>query len=357
MKRNLTISLLVGIVVSAIALYLAFRNVPLSDLLNYLRSINYLWVIPSICVSLFSFVIRVFRWQIILGSAHRIGFWRAFHPLMIGFMINSVLPGRVGEVVRPVILRKRENFPFSSGLATVVAERVFDIGLLIILFAFILATVQIRPDFHIAFGKYHLDRETLEMVSSGMLKLCLVLIAGIILVTFDKTRKWINDLIHGLPALFFFVGSSGKEKIQKVISRPLIRIVDNIANGLSLVRYPKKIILCIVLSFAVWYLAVLSFYIMALGCPGIELSFLELAAVLIIICFFIALPSVPGFWGIWEAGGVFALTIFGVSGKDAAGFTLANHAVQIIPVIVVGIVSAVITGINIIKVAYERDVT
>ena len=76
----------------------------------------------------------------------------------------------------------------------------------------------------------------------------------------------------------------------------------------------------------------------------------------IIICFFIALPSVPGFWGIWEAGGVFALSLFGISAQNAAGFTLANHAVQIIPVIMVGIVSAVITGINILKVAYDKDV-
>ena len=357
MKRNLTISLFAGIAVSAVALYLAFRNVPLLDLISYLGSINYLWVIPSIAVAMFSFVIRVLRWQIILSSARRISFWRAFHPLMIGFMVNCVLPGRVGEVARPVILRKRENFPVSSGLATVAAERVFDIGLLIILFAVVLATVPIRSDLYIAFGKHRLDRETLEMISSGMLKLCLVLIAGVILVAFEKTRKLINRLIQGFPSLFFFVSSSGREKLQKVISRPLIRIVDNVAQGLSLIRYPRKVFICVGLSFAVWYLTALSIYIMALGCPGIELTFLELTAVMIIICFFIALPSVPGFWGIWEAGGIFALSLFGVSAKDAAGFTLANHAIQMIPVILVGIVSAVVTGVNILKVAYEKDVT
>jgi hypothetical protein len=66
---------------------------------------------------------------------------------------------------------------------------------------------------------------------------------------------------------------------------------------------------------------------------------------------------VPGFWGIWEAGGVFALSLFGVSAPNAAGFTLANHAVQMIPIILVGIVSAVITGINIVKVAFDKEVT
>jgi uncharacterized membrane protein YbhN (UPF0104 family) len=93
---------------------------------------------------------------------------------------------------------------------------------------------------------------------------------------------------------------------------------------------------------------------MAQGCPGIELSFTEIFAVMIIICFFIALPSVPGFWGIWEAGGVFALALFGVSSKDAAGYTLVNHAIQMFPVIIVGLVSAMVTSINILQVSYEK---
>jgi uncharacterized membrane protein YbhN (UPF0104 family) len=92
----------------------------------------------------------------------------------------------------------------------------------------------------------------------------------------------------------------------------------------------------------------------ALGCPGIELSFIEITAVMIIICFFIALPSVPGYWGIWEAGGVFALLLFGVSSKNAAGYTLANHAIQIFPVIIVGLISAMITSVNVLQVSYEK---
>ena len=357
MKRNLTISLFASVGLSAAALYLAFRNVPLSDLLSYLGSINYYWVIPSVAIALISFALRVIRWQIILASIQQIGFWQAFHPLMIGFMINCILPGRVGEMARPVILRQREKIPFSAGLATVAEERVFDICILISLFVVVLATVPIQPDLFISFGKYRLDRETLEMIGSGMLKLCLVLIAGIVMVTIEKTRNLINRLIMKAPGLFVFISQEGRESIRCRVSRPLAGVVDNFARGFSLVRYPKKMIACILLSIGVWYLAALSIYVMALGCPGVNgLSFLQLAAVFVIICFFIALPSVPGFWGVWEAGGVFALSLFGVSARDAAGFTLANHAIQMIPIIMIGIVSAVITGINILKVAYDKDV-
>ncbi|MCJ7617482.1 MAG: flippase-like domain-containing protein, partial [Desulfobacterales bacterium] len=74
----------------------------------------------------------------------------------------------------------------------------------------------------------------------------------------------------------------------------------------------------------------------------------------IIICFFIALPSVPGFWGIWEAGGIFALSLFGVSAKEAAGFTLANHAIQIFPIIIAGFISAMLSGVDTLQILKQR---
>jgi len=153
MKKNISISLILGGAVSVLALYLAFRNVPLDELLVYLASINYFWILPSVLVILISFALRAYRWKIILESTGEISFWGAFHPLMIGFMINCILPGRVGEVARPAVLQKKENIPFSTGLATVAAERFFDISILIVLFAAMLATVQIDPGLELASAK------------------------------------------------------------------------------------------------------------------------------------------------------------------------------------------------------------
>ena len=154
--------------------------------------------------------------------------------------------------------------------------------------------------------------------------------------------------------MFFFAGPDFKKKILNSVCEPMARFIDNFASGFTLVKYPTKIGVCVGLSFFIWGLAAFSYYLMALGCPGIELSFLEITAVMIIICFFIALPSVPGYWGIWEAGGVFALLLFGVSSKDAAGYTLANHAIQIFPVVIVGLISAMVTSINVLQVSYEK---
>ena len=354
MKKNLIASLILGVLISAAALYLAFRKVPFADLVIYLVKINYFWILPSIIVVIISFILRALRWRIILKSTRNVSFRGVFHPMMIGFMLNCILPGRVGEVARPILLQKKEDIPFSTGLATVVTERVFDVGFLLILFAAVVLTVHIDPEFDIVFGSYHLNRETLMIMGGRMLMLCMVLIVGIVMVFLSATRKIINGIIMGIPSLFFFAGASCKDTIQQKVCLPLVRFVENFASGFTLVHNMKNLCICTGLSIIIWGLSAFSYYIMSLGCPGIGLSFTKLTAVMIIICFFIALPSVPGFWGVWEAGGVFALSLFGISQTDAAGFTLVNHAVQMFPVIIIGLMSALVTGVNIRQVSYEE---
>jgi len=349
----MTVSFIVGLIISAAALYFAFRDVPLGDLANYLASINYVWVLPALGLVIISFYLRALRWRLILASTKEITIGRAFHPMMIGFMINCVLPGRLGEIARPIILQKKEQVAFTIGLATVAAERIFDICLLLVLFIITVSAIEIRPDINVAFGEYHLNRATLDTIFSGMLKLGFVLIAGVILVTIGSVRDFFYRIIRYIPNLFFFAGRNIREVIRRRMCEPLIGILENIAQGFTLVRYPGKIILSSILSFLIWGLIALSYYLFSLGSPGIDMTFFELSVVMVIICFFISLPSVPGWWGLWEAAGVFALSLFGVSAKEAAGFTLANHALQVFPVILVGLGSAMILSVNIRQINFN----
>ena len=354
MKNHLIISLGVGIALAVAALYVAFRHVPLDELVHYLKSINYLWTFPAVILVLVSFFIRTLRWQFILASSHKIQIWRAFHPLMIGFMINCLLPGRLGELARPAILQKNEKVPFATGIATVAAERVFDVAALIIFAVATLVTIEINPETEIVFGDFRLNRSTLEVIFRRSILLGVLLIAAIIGVSLPVIRKGIHWAILKLPKLVFFGGQALKAKVADKVCHPLIRFVDNIASGFSLIKYPKKIFICALYSCLVWASAAFSWYVFSLGSPGIHLSYAEMYAVMVIICLFIALPSVPGFWGLWEAGGVFAMSLFGISTNAAAGFTLANHAIQIFPVIIVGFISAIITSVNIWQVSYEK---
>lgn len=347
MKRNIAISSCIGVVCSVIALYFALRNIPLAALGDYLLRINYLWMFPAMLAIFLAFALRAQRWKIILATTHEVSFRQSFHPLMIGFMLNLVLPGRMGEVARPLILRKQENIPFTTGLATVAAERLLDLVILLSLFVVTVALVKIDPRLDITFGSRHLNRETLETVAMGMARLGLVLIAGMGLLVLNPVRRKILSLINALPGIFFWYSENRKEKVRLKICKPLARMVDNISRSFSLIRNPGRLCLCLGLSIGIWTLHVFSYYLIALGSPGIELNFFELTATMVIVCFFIVLPAAPGFWGLWEAGGIFALALFGISAKDAAGFTLANHVMQMVPVMLIGIFSAFVTGVNI----------
>ena len=351
-NKKIILSLIIGLLLSGIALYVTFKNIPLPELVGYLKTVNYWWAIPAVAIAVMTFLIRVVRWQLILDPVIKTGFWSAYHALIIGFMVNCILPGRVGELARPAIFYKKKGVAFSKVLATVGVERVFDVVVLLLSFAIVLATIEISPTLDLTFGKYHLNKATLEMIGMTTLEVCLGLIVCIALVSIRESRRFIKRAIMGLPHLLFFASNAFKEKIRERFCARLARIIDNVAVGFDLLKSPKRVGLCLGLSALVWAVAGFSYYVMAFGCPGIELSFLEMYAMMVILCFFISLPSVPGFWGLWEAGGVFGLLIFGVSVKEAAGFTLASHVLQILPVIILGLISSIITGVNIVQVAY-----
>jgi hypothetical protein len=351
MSKKIIISFLVGGLMSLATLYLAFRNVPLADLATYLGTIAYLWMIPAFAMVVLAFVLRVYRWRLILKSTLTIGFWQAFHPLMIGFMINCVLPGRVGELARPAIIKKKHGLPFSTGIATVAAERIFDMIVLIALLAAVFSSVTRRPDLDVAFGGWHLNSQALQSAVWAMIRIAVVLLVGLGVMAFSATRRWIVRAIEAFIGLISLAGPAVRSKAERV-GHFFVGWVEGFAVGLSLVAHPRRALACLGLTILIWGVSAFSYYLFSLGCPGVHLSYIEIATVMVVVCLFIALPSVPGFWGLWEAGGVFALALFGVAAKDAAGFTLVNHAVQMFPVILLGFISALITSVNIWQLTY-----
>jgi len=361
MKLNfkLLVSLLIGIVFSGAALYFAFRNVPLASLLDYIKTINIWWIILSVAVGFLNYFLKVIRWQIILSPVKKLRFRDAYHPFIIGFMINVILPGRIGELTRPAILYKRDKISFSKGVATIGIERIFDLFALLFLFIVIISSVSIDPNLKLEFNGYQIDRDTLQTIWTGMLKAGIALMVFIVLLMLPFTRTSLSRIISWMPELLFFTTARFREDLTQSLKGKSQTIFDNIAHGFEVLKDPFKIFACLMLSLGAWLLVFLSFYLLSMGCRGLEISFFQAAAVTIFICFFIILPSVPGYWGIWEIGGIYGLMLFGVSKVTAAGVTLAFHAFQILPLIPVGLLSAWITGINVLqtdRIILEKDV-
>ncbi|MDZ7641553.1 MAG: lysylphosphatidylglycerol synthase transmembrane domain-containing protein [Desulfurivibrio sp.] len=346
MKRNLRISLVVGVLLSLLGFYFVFKNVPFANLAASLSGLHYRWLAAGGAVGLFSFVVRAFRWQLILGSSWQLPFAAAYHPLMIAFMLNTILPGRLGELARPVIIKKRHGVPFTLGMTTVVTERLFDIIMLVVLFAGLLTLVPIDPELEISFRHWQLDRQLLETLFQGVSRACMGIAVVLVIVSVPAVQRGLKSLVLAAPGRILGRRPALADRLAARVARPLATMIDHIGAGLSMIHRPLHLALCLGYSLVIWLLQGLAIYLATFAFPAVQLGFLPSLTVFIIVCFFIMLPSVPGFWGIWEAGSVFGLALFGIPKDAAVAFSLASHAMLLLPVLIAGLVSAAVTGVK-----------
>ena len=113
--------------------------------------------------------------------------------------------------------------------------------------------------------------------------LCILIIAGILLVLNFKIRSLITRLIIALPSVLFFLGKNKIGKIRNTVSGKAVLVLNNIAASLKIVTNPLKVSFCFILTVIIWVVQAYSYYLFSKGCPGIEISFIEISAVMIII--------------------------------------------------------------------------
>jgi hypothetical protein len=153
--------------------------------------------------------------------------------------------------------------------------------------------------------------------------------------------------VKGIKTAPVFLHLPFSNFFEKKICFPIADFVEAFSLGLEAFKNKKRLGYVIFISVVIWTAQAFSYYIIAKGCPEITVNFVQIYFVMIITCFAVALPSVPGFWGVWEAGSVFGLTIFMVPYKQALAYTIVNHVVQIVPVLILGFFSLIFWGRNI----------
>ena len=101
-----------------------------------MQSANYWWLMPGIAVYFVGVWVRAWRWHYLLSPIKKIPTRTMFPITTIGYMGNNIYPARAGEVLRAVILKRREGVPVSASLATIIVERIFD-GVVMLAFVFV----------------------------------------------------------------------------------------------------------------------------------------------------------------------------------------------------------------------------
>ncbi len=128
--------LFIGLAIAVGALYYTLRNISLDELIASFKEVELVYVLPAFAIIILTFVVRAYRWQILLRPFKQIPVKEIYAPLMIGFMGN-ILPARAGEFLRAYLVGKKHGITFAGSLSTIIVERLFDMVCLLILFVWV----------------------------------------------------------------------------------------------------------------------------------------------------------------------------------------------------------------------------
>ena len=128
---------IIGLGVAALAIFFTFKNIPINEISNSFQKVEYIFLFPAALIILISYIVRVYRWHVLVAHIKPIPVGQLFPPMMIG-LLGNLLPMRAGEIFRAYLLKKKTNIPFTLSLSTIMIERMFDILMLNIFFIWIL---------------------------------------------------------------------------------------------------------------------------------------------------------------------------------------------------------------------------
>ena len=123
------------LVLVGILLFFFFRNVNFREVYDSISSINLIYPIVFLLGLYLQYFIRGYRWGLILyPHKNRISILTLYHYTVIGFLLDAIAPGKIGEPAKGILLAKEENIGRSYGLASVVLERLIDSLMIVLLF-------------------------------------------------------------------------------------------------------------------------------------------------------------------------------------------------------------------------------
>ena len=109
----------VGVAVSLVLLWLFVRRADLAQVLEIVRAARAGYVAAAVGLVLVNQLQRAARWGLILRPVARVRFWPRLESTLIGWSVTTLLPGRLGELVRPVLLSRRERLSASATIASI----------------------------------------------------------------------------------------------------------------------------------------------------------------------------------------------------------------------------------------------
>ncbi|MGH7530204.1 MAG: lysylphosphatidylglycerol synthase transmembrane domain-containing protein [Gemmatimonadales bacterium] len=309
-SRRWSWSGLLGVAISAALLVWVLHGISLRDVVDHARRANGWLLLVTIALATATFPLRALRWLLILRDEHgrRLPWRAAWHATAIGFMANNLLPARAGEVARAYVIHRQEPVRFTTALGSVGVERVFD-GLVVLA---LMALAIAAPSFPAA---TRVGGRSLATLATG----AAVLFGGLLLVALVVVHR---------PAPW--VALLGR------LSRRLARWAEGIIAGLTVLKHPARFGAVVGWTFLQWLVNAAAFAV-CFRAFGLDVPLEAALLVQGIIGFGVAVPSTPGFVGVFEAATRITLAIYGVDATLAVSFALTYHVTTFVPITLLGL--------------------
>ncbi len=310
-----------GIAISALLIWWVLRDVDPGEVIRQISLGNPWWFLGSVFVGTSGYLVRAMRWKVFL------------HPLKpdtklrnrlagvsIGFMVSNLVPGRVGELARPLALGRLERIPVSGAFGTLVVERFLDS---IVMVSFLIIAM-LGPGFPDA-------AEVFSGELGVLLRFAFVAIA--VLLAF-------------LLAMLFFPEPVVRATERVVIRLPggwgdrIVAALESFLDAMRLFRSPVLVLKAVLWSYGFWLWHGLSFW-MGFKAFGVDAGFLAAIFTEAVVAFAVAIPAAPGFFGTFQAGAALALMdVYGLPGPETLAFAFGYHFGGFVPITLIGLYDA-----------------
>jgi uncharacterized protein (TIRG00374 family) len=305
------LQLLLGLGVSAVAIWLLLRQVDLRLVGQALSRAQLPYLLLATAMYFVSMTLRAWRWTVLLRPIKRLG-WRDVWPVTaLGYAGNLVLPARLGELLRAAVIRTR-GVSAGSALATIATERMVD-GLATV--GIVLFTTRLLPE-SAPQWLINAGRVAVAVFGAGLLILFAMLLA----------RPLVARVLDRLSARFGWLAKPASWAL---------RFLD----GLAVLRSPSLLARILGITALAWAASITEYWL-AMAAMGIRLPVAGAAFSISAIALSSAIPAAPGYVGTQELVGVAVLGLWGVPPELALAASLAFHAIEIVPIGLVGIVVA-----------------
>ncbi len=315
-----------GILLGLGLLWFVFRGTDWGEVARAIRGVDPVWIALAQAPIWASFFVRIRRWSYVVRTAGPVPYRTMFSATQIGFLANSILPGRAGEIIRAVVLARLATLSLSRSLAMAALDRVSDlVGLLAVLGA----TVY-------AFRRHGLSvpaRVTGRAIPSNLVEAALgsagAAVVGAVAVLF---------LLYVNQRLVFRLADALLTPVSARIALRVRAILEQFATGLHVFRSARDLAAATACSLVVWgcFVAANEAILRAFHLDGpwytpfVYTTFVALA---------ISIPGAPGFVGQYHFAVVATLAVAlpHVGLEQAKAVALTAHIVNIIPVLALGL--------------------